>query len=228
MKVVMYHISDLHIEKEKDIKVRQVYKMIDVLNSIGNFDAVLIIVSGDIAFSGKQEQYNAAFRLFGTIISNIRKRFKKTVCMLAVPGNHDVDLSKDEGHKAIQDKIRSGITIEMITQELSKQRNYLNYAKGIRCIDNKNDLCCFRKYEYEGKVIKVCLINTAIFSTLDEDKTLSENGRRIISRIPLNRVLTESDAPYNKKDNIIAALNNLHIDESIVYENFQCLLKTIK
>ncbi len=58
--------------------------------------------------------------------------------------------------------------------------------------------------------------------------TLSEKGRRIISKIPLDRILTESDAPYNKKDNIIAALNNLHIDESIVYENFKCLLKTIK
>lgn len=192
MKVVIYHISDLHIEKEKDIKVRQVYKMIDVLNSIGNFDAVLIIVSGDIAFSGKQEQYNAAFRLFGTIISNIRKRFKKTVCMLAVPGNHDVDLSKDEGHKAIQDKIRSGITIEMITQELSKQRNYLNYAKGIRCIDNKNDLCCFRKYEYEGKVIKVCLINTAIFSTLDEDK-----GLHFIPQDVMEKMDAELDADIN-------------------------------
>lgn len=72
------------------------------------------------------------------------------------------------------------------------------------------------------------IIGEGYYFSINEAMTLSENGRRIISRIPLNKILTESDAPYNKKGNIMAALNNLHIDESIVYENFQCLLKTIK
>lgn len=72
------------------------------------------------------------------------------------------------------------------------------------------------------------IVEEGYYFSINEAMTLSENGRRIISRIPLNKILTESDAPYNKKGNIIAALNNLHIDESIVYENFQCLLKTIK
>lgn len=72
------------------------------------------------------------------------------------------------------------------------------------------------------------IIGEGYYFSINEAMTLSENGRRIISRIPLNKILTESDAPYNKKGNIMAALNNLLIDESIVYENFQCLLKTIK
>ena len=33
MKIVIYHISDLHIEKEEDGKVNNVYKMADVLNT---------------------------------------------------------------------------------------------------------------------------------------------------------------------------------------------------
>jgi hypothetical protein len=192
MKIVIYHISDLHIEKKNDIKVSNVYKMVDVLNSIGNFDAVLIIVSGDIAFSGKHEQYDAAYHMFGTIISSIKNKFKKTVYMLAVPGNHDVDLSKDEGHKVIQDKIRSGITVEMIEQELLKQRNYLNYAKGIHCIDSKDNLCCLKKYEYEDKSIKICLINSAIFSTLDEDK-----GLHFIPEDVMKKMENELDADIN-------------------------------
>ena len=44
MKIVIYHISDLHIEKEEDGKVNNVYKMADVLNSIGDFEIVFIIV----------------------------------------------------------------------------------------------------------------------------------------------------------------------------------------
>lgn len=72
------------------------------------------------------------------------------------------------------------------------------------------------------------IIELGGYFSVNEAMTTSEKGRRIISNIPLNRILTESDAPYNKKGNIIAALSNLHIDESIVYENFKCLLKTIK
>jgi hypothetical protein len=192
MKIVIYHLSDLHIEKEKDIKVSNVHKIVDVLNSIGNFDMVLIIASGDIAFSGRHEQYDAAYHMFGTIISSIKNKFKKNVYMLAVPGNHDVDLSQDEGHKAIQDKIRSGITLEMIAQELLKQRNYLNYAKGIHCIDDKDKLCCFKKYKYKDKTIKICLINSAIFSTLDEDK-----GLHFIPEDVMKKIEDELDADIN-------------------------------
>ena len=75
MKIVIYHISDLHIEKEEDGKVNNVYKMADVLNSIGDFEIVFIIVSGDIAFSGRHEQYDAAYHLFGTLIKSIKKKF---------------------------------------------------------------------------------------------------------------------------------------------------------
>lgn len=183
MKVVIYHISDLHIERKKDINVQQVYKMVDVLNCIGKFDAVLIIVSGDIADSGKKEQYDVAYYMFGTIISSIKKKFNVSVHMMAVPGNHDVNLSKDEGHKVIQDKIRCGITDEMITQELSKQRDYLNYAKGIHCIDDNDKLCCFKTHKYKEKTIKICLINTAIFSTLDEDKGLHFIPDNVITKM---------------------------------------------
>lgn len=183
MKVVIYHISDLHIEKEEDIKVPQVYKIVDVLHSIGNFDAVLIIVSGDIADSGKKEQFDAAYHMFGTIISGIRYKFKKDVYMVAVPGNHDVDLTKDDGHKAIQDKFKSGITTEMVIQELQKQKDYLKYANGIHCIDKSDKLCCIKEYKFDGKSIKICLINTAIFSTLDEDKGLHYIPESVIEKM---------------------------------------------
>lgn len=96
MRIVFYHISDLHIEKENDVKVKNVYKMVDVLNGIGKFDAVVIIVSGDIAYSGTKEQYEVAYHMFGTMISQIKRRFSvNRVEMFVVPGNHDVDLTSD-------------------------------------------------------------------------------------------------------------------------------------
>ncbi len=72
------------------------------------------------------------------------------------------------------------------------------------------------------------IIELGGYFSINEAMTLSERGRRIISKIPLDRLLTESDAPYNRKGNIISALNNFHIDKRIIYENFKTLINTIK
>lgn len=72
------------------------------------------------------------------------------------------------------------------------------------------------------------IIELGAYFSINEAMTLSEKGRKIISKIPLNRLLTESDAPYNRKSNIISALNNLHIDNSVIYNNFKDLINTIR
>lgn len=72
------------------------------------------------------------------------------------------------------------------------------------------------------------IIELGGYFSVNEAMTLSESGRKIISRIPLDRILTESDAPYNKKSNIISALSNLNIDNTIIYNNFRTLINKLK
>lgn len=72
------------------------------------------------------------------------------------------------------------------------------------------------------------IIELGGYFSVNEAMTLSEIGRKIISRIPLDRILTESDAPYNKKNNITLALNNLNIDSKVIYSNFKTLMNTIR
>ncbi len=72
------------------------------------------------------------------------------------------------------------------------------------------------------------IIELGGYFSINEAMTLSEKGRKIISKIPLDRLLTESDAPYNRKNNIVSALKNLNIDNSIICSNFQNLLNTIR
>jgi len=54
---------------------------------------------------------------------------------------------------------------------------------------------------------------------------LSQKGRKIIDSIPRDRILTETDAPYNEKSDIKAALSYLNLTEIEVYNNFRMLLK---
>ena len=58
--------------------------------------------------------------------------------------------------------------------------------------------------------------------------TLSTLGRRVIDKIPEDRILTESDAPFNRKNNIASALRNLGLEENLIERNFCRLMQLIR
>ena len=72
------------------------------------------------------------------------------------------------------------------------------------------------------------IINRGYYFSINEAMTQSLSGRKIIDRIPIDRILTESDAPYNRKNNIKYALRNLGIEERQIERNFQKLIRIIR
>lgn len=72
------------------------------------------------------------------------------------------------------------------------------------------------------------ILKEGYYFSINEAMTISESGKKIISRIPLNRILTESDAPFNEKSDIVAALANIGISENQIYSNFRTLLSNLK
>lgn len=72
------------------------------------------------------------------------------------------------------------------------------------------------------------IINEGYYFSINEAMTLSASGQKIINEIPLNRILTESDAPYNRKNNIKSALRNIGLEEKVIERNFRLLIQEIK
>lgn len=66
------------------------------------------------------------------------------------------------------------------------------------------------------------------YFSVNEAMCLSKNGRAIIEKIPRERLLTETDAPYNERTNIRAALDYMKMSETDVFQNFRSLLNRIK
>lgn len=66
------------------------------------------------------------------------------------------------------------------------------------------------------------------YFSINEAMTKSINGKKIIKLISRERILTESDAPFNKTNNISNALLNTGLDASIVQENCFRLLSSIR
>ena len=55
-----------------------------------------------------------------------------------------------------------------------------------------------------------------------------KKGRKVLSAIPKERILTESDAPYNKHCDIKHTLEYLDMSETEVHNNFKSLINRMK
>lgn len=111
---VFVHVSDIHFGQERDhsvhihddVKAQLIADAALVVASLPATIAQGILVTGDIAHSGKKEQYDAAGQWLDTLAEGIGCP-KHRVQM--VPGNHDLDRSKlSIGGKHLLEHIRNG------------------------------------------------------------------------------------------------------------------------
>lgn len=124
--------SDLRNELIRDIQYHARENLISVKG---------ILVCGDIAFSGKSQEYKAASDFLREVCSKLEIAEEAVFC---VPGNHDVDQSIPSESpiiKAIQDQISQVETRNEIDSILTKfsrdsQYNDLLYAP-IECYNNE-------------------------------------------------------------------------------------------
>lgn len=72
------------------------------------------------------------------------------------------------------------------------------------------------------------IISEGYYFSINEAMTLSISGKKIIERIPADRILTESDAPFNRKNNFTSVLRNLGLEEQLIERNFRRLVEQIR
>lgn len=82
---------------------------------------------------------------------------------------------------------------------------------------------------YSGPVDLIpAIIERGFYFSINESMCRSKNGQSIIGKIPREKILTETDAPYNKRTNIRIVLNQLNMSEVDIFYNFNRLLNDIK
>lgn len=82
---------------------------------------------------------------------------------------------------------------------------------------------------YTGSIKFIpAILDRGYYFSINEAMTLSASGKKTIAAIPKNRILTESDAPFNKKCSIEKVLQYTGMTESDVYSNFRTLLQKIR
>ena len=129
------HISDLHLrvgsEWAQDVVLTEMCRHIEQQRNDGSaFD--FILVTGDIAFSGRAEEYAIAEQFLGELETKSGVLRERTFC---VPGNHDIDRTKQQmAFKGARGELRNQSSVDTFLANqserdnlLTRQLNYRNF-----------------------------------------------------------------------------------------------------
>ena len=101
MDLVITHITDIHIKTEEDLYILM-ERTDSIVGAIAevvrneNETTLLICVTGDVAYSGTEEQYTIAELFFDDIYEKIKERYiELDIQFVFVPGNHDCDFENE-------------------------------------------------------------------------------------------------------------------------------------
>lgn len=249
MELLIIHLTDIHIETEKDCNT-----LLDRSALIGNVvkkhiidsknTLLLFCITGDIAYSGTEEQYLYANMFFEEIYINIKKQYKEVeIYFIIVPGNHDCDFISEEN--TIRETLLNSKGLDIANASIIKectnvQKKFFDFCEdwgekhnSFKCFDKS--ILTINELNMEEINIKFHCINTAWCSKEHEEKD------KMMLHIPDIKDKTKSDIVitlmhhddswfnwesieiwkrYYKKFSDIVLVGHDHVSEIIHKENF--------
>lgn len=173
MSIGLLHISDIHFRSKNDLEKINVKALKNAIYpSLLSIEELLIVVTGDIAFSGTEEQYVVAESFFNLLKTELKD---KQVYFVLVPGNHNCDFSREiPGRESVIEFIKQ--KQEVKTKDIplisEVQKNYNIFTKKIECLNTEFGLFKQYKLQLQGKEILLTGINTAWMSLKKETKEI--------------------------------------------------------
>ena len=177
MTAVVLHLSDIHIKTANDsILKRGTAIAAATYSSLPAASHVFIVCSGDVAYSGKCDQYKAASNLFSEIKLAIGKERACPVSFIFAPGNHDCNFDKNNGARnmlvgSMERSDSSEVDDSVIESCTSIQSEYFEFRdaleEGSAVADDK--LWRTSVFKVEGKKIVFDSLNISWVSKVRED-----------------------------------------------------------
>jgi len=196
MSLIYVQLSDIHFGQEKggdvyihdDIKEQLLSDAREYVNQLENGKADGVIISGDIAYAGKQQEYDAAGKWLDRLTAALGC---EVTAVQVVPGNHDVDRDKitEITQITINDILKNGddaldkyLKDEDDRDFLYKQfAGYREFAEGYDCpLDTEGKMTKHRIVQLApGRRLKFVGMNTALICSKNKEE---EEGGLILGR----------------------------------------------
>ena len=195
MDLLILHLSDIHFKESSDNYKEIVEALVKCVKKHSqNIKHILIIISGDIGYSGKRVEYLIAKDFIDKLKDKIYKELNiENIKFAIVPGNHDIDynnkpLTPDELNKLKKDNSYDS----NISNELVKMDAFFSFANTFDCFKGDSKKLLDKLiFSVDNSILQINLINTAIFSSSVEDQ-----GFHYLSNKELEYLSQQSDADY--------------------------------
>lgn len=173
MSLVIIHLTDIHMGS--DVKSNAILNRKQQLSQaccsvLSSNDKVIIIISGDVAYSGKTAEYENAFDMIDYLQIELRKHLGYTPTVLMTPGNHDCDftVSQSVRNKLLQ-KVDKTIEVdaEILACCTSVQQNFFDFVALFSEYDPQQ-ICNLYEIEFRSNKILFQILNSSWMSQLHE------------------------------------------------------------
>lgn len=177
MKLVILHLSDIHVASDNDWILREATKIAaSAFVSARAADAVLIVVTGDLTFSATEQQFSAVGTFLQSIRESLENETKRPTGVVVVPGNHDCSLvPADESRDIVIEHIlkNSSVPISdgLIQTCTSAQKNFRAFqAKLNPCADLVFEDDLWREYSLAigDYKVRISALNASWMSRIKE------------------------------------------------------------
>lgn len=188
MGLSIIHFSDIHIKGENDFIYKQIEKLKKAcVSDLTRNNDVVILISGDIAFSGKLEEYKVAKKIIEDVAQYIEIETGGRVHYVFVPGNHDCNFSNDNSVRniLIENLNSSQITNTVISSINSVQCAYVDFINNFGL--KTTELINTKTISLNNEEFLFIMINSAWMSKYHEEK-----GRIIIPESSLPKIDTRN------------------------------------
>lgn len=211
MGILFIHLSDLHLETQHRISVDRVDSLCRaVANDAARAFRTYLVLSGDLTWSGKEDEALQAIELIETMKARLSANPRVEVEILVVPGNHDCDFASETAvRRALVDGIiekglSATIDADILQQCISIQKNVLEIKDYFETASNRivqNEVVTLHTYSDGPLPLVIRCVNTAWMSRI------SDKPGRIV--IPPS-FLQECDADHRPALNLLILHHPLH------------------
>lgn len=178
MKLGVLHLSDIHFRDENDPARNYAESIASAcFQTAHQSDSFIVVVTGDIAFGGKENEYTYAQKLFSKIKWKLEEETGKNVYFFLTPGNHDCSLvPEDEIRTLTVERVISAaaagteVRDAWVTQCASAQKEYFDFESKFREIEPVFEDKLWKEYEIAvgGSLLRISALNAAWMSTIHE------------------------------------------------------------
>ncbi len=174
MRLGMVHLSDIHLKGDSNSLVDSFDRLLhSAFSRARDCEKLLVLVTGDLAFSGQRKEYAVAAELLEKIRTKGQVEGVR-VEMVICPGNHDCDFTGDSD---IRDMLIDGVEADpnklaskpIQDQLLQVQANFFEFMSEQGLAESSEPKICFSRSIAVGEhSVQVNVLNSAFMSNLNE------------------------------------------------------------